>query len=199
MKPNPFAFTLFAFCATANAQPTFDGVLVIEGGDRAEECVEEYITTAPITGYDVPNRNGRPIRTVLEGRRIEGNDRSEAWSVIRRPGRIRANGPINLEASSYGSTSRINRSDEALDYVTLRLQRGDEIEFLGGAGEGFVWYRRNGTIYHGDGVWIGPQGTFTDVSALDSELWLRLVARDGKPAAWINITHRTQGIGCAGD
>ena len=193
----PLLLSLLALVDAASAQPRVpDGGAVIEGGDSVEGCVWRYLTTARLDGRATPTTSGRVIRTVEPNRRIDANDRSSSWTVVRRPGRLRAARALTLSGvQRFGTQSTIRRGAEPSGSVTLRVPAGGTVEYLMDTGEGYGYFRYGGSVYHGDGLY---DGSWTTLSEPVTELWLRLVARDRRPAAWVEVSRGARALDCDG-
>jgi hypothetical protein len=185
---------LLTFCALAaiaplaSAQPRHGGVFAYAGGD----CGTTYVTTRPVPAYAVPQAVGTPVRQVDAGRRVEPNDRSDELTVVRSPGRLVARRDLEVPEWAYFDPAR------TASRAPLRIPRGTRVEVLGDAGDGYAVFRMGGAVYSGQGtttsgipvdpslVDAATRQDFVVESFPETEVWVRLVARGGRPAAWLN-------------
>jgi hypothetical protein len=170
----------------AEAQPEFAGTFAVPGVlcdcDPADFV---FRTTRRIPGHATPDPSSEMIRRVEAGRLIEGNDWSEALTVVTLAGRATARVDTTLIGlNDYGAARFVAWSEDELPTVELQVRSGDEIELLL-ADQGYVFFRHEGRLYGGfdptaDGVFemeTGPQ----------EAVWFHLVPREDRPAAWVEI------------
>ena len=152
-------------------------VIYLPGGAGAEECYAQWSTVAAVRAHSAPTSQSRVVRTIDAQRRVDANDYSESLTAVLRSGLTRAVQPVSFEAASAGSG----------ETRTVRLGAGDEVEVLGNAGEGFVYFTSGTSVLVGfiPGYYGG--GEVEVVRRPVVEIWVRLIEHGGdRPAAWLN-------------
>lgn len=144
-------------------------VTFLPGGAESLDCRLQWQTRAPVVARSAPTDLADAIRGIDAMRRVDANDYTEALTAVLEPGRARAAAPFVVEdaAPLSGGSS-----------VALRIGAGETISFLTeGRPQTFVYLGRTyrGTL---DGLEV--------VSRPVAELWVRLVPREDRPAAWLN-------------
>lgn len=173
-------------------------------GDGEGGCNYRWRTTARVPAYAEPDASSRRVRTVEADRRIDPNDRTESLRVLRSYGRARTRRPFTLQAITAG-----RRANEYLT-TTLTLPAGAEVETMWYGGSEGSDFRYQGVEYRADvpaerWQWDEEPGyrrDFEPVRYPAVENWVRLVAREGRPAAWVDVTGRgvvRAGSVCDGD
>lgn len=171
------ALLLAPLAASGQATPGPFPVTFLPGGAGAEGCYAQWSTVAAVSARSAPTEQSRVIRTIDAQRRVDANDYSESLTAVLRPGLVRAREALAFEVVRLGT----DRSE------TVRLGAGDEVEVLGGAGEGAHYFRVGPTAYAGfiPGYYGG--GEVEVVRPPIVELWVRLVEHGPeRPAAWLN-------------
>ncbi len=178
---------LLALCALflapfASAQPRHGGVFAFAGSGG--DCQGLYATTRQVLAYAQPLAVGNPVRRVEAGRRIGPSDVAEELNVVIRPGRFVARRNVTFDEWSFYDRDRQGSGP-------LQIPRGMSIEVFGQD----LW-RMNGVVYQT--LWAIPatragvdadvRRDFTTESFPQVEHWLRLAARGGQPAAWLNAS-----------
>jgi hypothetical protein len=170
----------------AEAQPEFAGTFAVPGVlcdcDPADFV---FRTTRRIAGHATPDPSSEMIRRVEAGRLIEGNDWSEALTVVTMGGRAVASRDVTLTGlNDYGDARYVAWSEEEMPTVELQVREGEEIEYLL-ADEGYVFFRHEGRLYGG----MDPtaDGAFATESRPQEAVWFHLVPREDRPAAWVEI------------
>ncbi len=172
--------SLFALCALvalaplATAQPRHDGVYAYPWG----VCGSIYVTSRAVQAYAEPRAVGAPIRQVDAGRRVEPNDVTETLTVVLSPGVS-----ITRQAFEPGEAG-------------FTIPRGTRVELFGEAGDGAQIFRVGGTMHtayaglpsDAASVTADTRRLYTIESFPRVEVWVRLRARPGKPAAWLNTS-----------
>lgn len=178
------ALVVAAVATSVSAQPRHSGVFAYTGA----ECSSEYTTTQAVQAYAEPRAASRALRTVEAQRRIDANDYTEDLFVVTRPGIAVARRDVSLVDWGYHNSSRRTSGP-------LRIPRGTRVELLGGGFEAYGIFRFGGTTYSGLGVptmeWMAEDSDprdFTVESWPTVEHWVRLSARSGRPAAWLNAS-----------
>lgn len=171
---------------SASAQPSFSGAFAVPGVlcdcDPADFV---FRTTRRIAGHATPDPSSEMVRRVEAGRLIEGNDWSEALTVVTLPGRATARRDVTLTGlNDYGDVRYVAWSEDEMPTVELLVREGDDVEYLL-ADEGYVFFRHAGRLYGG----LDPtaDGAFATQSRPQQAIWFHLVPRDGRPAAWVEI------------
>lgn len=151
-------------------------MIYLPGGASAEECYSQWSTVAPVRAYSAPTSQSRVIRGVDAERRIDANDYGESLTAVLRTGLVRVMEPISFGAVSAGTGEE----------RAVRYDQGEEIEVLGNAGEGAVYFAVGSAVYVGyiPGYYGG--GEVEVVRQPVAEVWVHLVARGDRPAAWLN-------------
>ncbi|MEM1117957.1 MAG: hypothetical protein AAF845_16240 [Bacteroidota bacterium] len=162
----------------ASGQVTVDPlpVIYLPGGASAEECYSQWRTVAAVQAHSAPTSQSRVIRTIDAQRRVDANDYSESLTAVLRPGLVRVAETIAFEAVGAGS-------GEVQD---VEYAPGDEIDVLGNAGEGFVYFASGPSVYVGfiPGYYGGSEVEVVQEPVV--EIWIYLVPRGDRPAAWLN-------------
>lgn len=172
------------------AQPQHAGVVAIMGGDAYDICSGRWRTRTTVQGWPEPTTTvGRPIRTLEPNRLVEPNDRSDAVTVILRPGRNTARRNLAFEAQEYGAV-RLVGPQTPQRTVTLRVRAGAVLEHLMHIGEAGDYFVYDGRVYYTDDRGVFGDSTMTSPGAeAETRLWVRLVARGaGRPAAWVLVS-----------
>lgn len=189
-----YALALFA-CALvgllgaarpAHAQLRFEGTFASYGiACDCDPADYVFLTRRALAGRAHPSSSGRIVRTVEANRRIEGNDFDDALEVVRRAGVavvLRAHTLRN--AVDLGPVRLLSRA-ASLDRTTdLTLRERERIELLGGNGEGGEFLRVRGRVYFVEGA---EEAALRRLTEPEIATYLHLVARPGKPAAWVEV------------
>lgn len=184
MKLSLAVTLIVALSHTATAQPQHDGVFSTPGGGWDNGCYGQWRTTSSANAYVRPSAASEKIRTIDSNRLIGWNDRSEALTVVTRPGLARTRRAITIQAST-----------EAEHLVDLNVAVNKEIELLAYGGEANSFFRMDGVLYVGfvpATQWLLEgypelRRDFEIVRLPRTQLWVLLVPRPGKPAAWLNV------------
>lgn len=160
--------------ASVHAQPRVEPLPVtyLPGGAASEGCRRQWQTASQVTAFSAPTEASRALRTIDGLRRVDANDYTESLTAVLQPGRVRATRAATMQAV------RMDRGQT----TTLSLAAGQELTWLGSAGEESVY------VVSGDVVYAGalPAGV-ERVAPPVGEVWVRLVAHgDGRPEAWLN-------------
>lgn len=152
-------------------------------------------TRRAVRAYATPDRTGRAVRTVAAGRLIEGNDWTDALTVVERPDRVVLTRPVRFETvRRFPGTTR-PQWDAGRDEGPLALPAGTAVELLGGD-QGDGYFRAGGVLYYADGLYMLvrlPEYGETDANARRdgppgrTSVWFRLRPRAGQPAAWVEV------------
>ncbi len=137
------------------------------GGATAGGCRAQWQTNAPVRAYSAPTDVSAAIRTIEAARRVDANDYSEALTAVLEPGRVRLRAALTVP-STPGSGA-----------AGLRLAAGEELRVLV-TSEGFSTFVYGGRVY---------EARLGDAEVLQvpvTEVWVRLLPRDDRPAAWLN-------------
>ncbi len=160
--------------ASVHAQPRVEPLPVtfLPGGAAVEGCRSQWQTSAPVTAYSAPTEASRALRTIDANRRVDANDYTESLTVVLEPGRVRATRAATMPAV------RMDRGETS----SVTFAAGQELPWLGSAGEASVYLVSGGVVYAG----ALPAGV-ERAAAPAVEVWVRLVAHgDGRPEAWLN-------------
>lgn len=170
------------------AAPVFEGVFASYGISCDCDPVDYvFLTRRAIAGRAQPSGRGPVVRTVEAGRRIEGNDFDHAIEVVRRAGVAVARRTFTLpDATDLGRIRYLPPNSSFQNIHALTVARGARIERLGGNGEGGEFVRYRGVVYFIDGG-LSDDDVHTR-SQPEVVVYLHLVARAGKPAAWIEAS-----------
>lgn len=194
------ALALVAVASAASAQDAADlgprsepsfanrGVFVYYGSMC--DCDERDLvlrTRVPLAAHAEPDAASPVVRTVAAGRRIEGNDWDAAVTVVTRAAEGTLQRPFLVEGARRMADPRRDSWDERPVEPAFTLPAGTRVAVYDHyAGEGF--FHADGATYYGqvpqgDSVaWDGGRESLST-----SEMWWRLVPRDGKPAGWVLI------------
>jgi len=180
--------SLAACAVPAGAQPRFAGELALPGVlcdcDPADFV---FRTTRRITGHAAPDAAGDVVRRVDAGRLIEGNDWSEALTVITETGvAIARDDAVLADVHAYGDARYVEWPGEDRPTRTLAIARGDTLEVLA-ADQGYVWYRHAGALYGGRDPMMDDG--FAVLRRPTEAIWFHLVPRAGRPSAWVEIRY----------
>lgn len=170
-----FVLLLAAVAAVSvHAQPRIEPLPVtfLPGGASSEGCRSQWQTASPVTAFSAPTEASRALRTIDASRRVDANDYTESLTAVLQTGRVRATRAATMRAV------RMDRGETA----SVAFTAGQELTWLGSAGEESVYLVADGVVYAG----VLPEGV-ERVAAPAVELWVRLVAHgDGRPEAWLN-------------
>ncbi len=155
--------------AAPQAQAPLEPVAVtyLAGGAVAGACRAQWQTSAAIRARSAPTDVALATRTIEASRRVDANDYSESLTAVLEPGRVRLRAAV-VVASAPGSEA-----------PALRLSAGDELRVLA-TSEGYT------TFVYGGRVYEARLGDVEMMQAPVSEVWVLLVPRDDRPAAWLN-------------
>ena len=156
------ALALIALPAAAQAPPEPLPATFLAGGATAGGCRAQWQTVAAVAARSAPTDAAAMTRTIDAQRRVDANDYSEALTAVLEPGRVRLRAPVTVGATP-----------------TLRLSAGDELRVLA-VSDGLTTFAYGGRLY---------EARLGDVETLQlpvSELWVFLLPRDDRPAAWLN-------------
>jgi hypothetical protein len=178
---------LLAASPRAAAQPAFAGEFAIPGVlcdcDPADFV---FRTTTPIDGHAEPDPASPVIRRVASRRLIEGNDWTEALTVVTRAARVVALADTVLADANVLGTARYDDLEQDAPTTTLSIARGDTLWYLA-AYQGYAWFRHRGVLYGTAGGL--PIDTFRIEEEPREVVWFRLTPRHGRPAAWVEIRY----------
>ena len=152
-------------------------VTFLPGGAGAEGCYQQWSTRSAVRAYSAPTRLSAHLRTVDADRRIDANDYSESLTAVLQPGLVRARQPLAIEGYRLGTESS----------ETVQLSLNDELQILGGAGEGSLYFAFGPAVYAGFVPGYYGEEEVEVVRQPVTELWVRLVEHGpDRPAAWVN-------------
>ena len=137
------------------------------GGATAGGCRAQWQTNAPVRAYSAPTDVSAAVRTLDAARRVDANDYSEALTAVLEPGRIRLRAAVDVPSTPGSGTAG------------LRLAAGEDLRVLV-TSDGFTTFVYGGRLY---------EARLGDVEVLQApvtEVWVRLLPRDDRPAAWLN-------------
>lgn len=158
---------LLAGPARAQAPPEPLAATYLAGGATAGGCRAQWQTVAAVRAHSAPTDVSAAIRTIDALRRVDANDYSEAVTAVLESGRVRLRAATTVpEAPGSGSAG-------------LRLAAGEEVRMLYTA-DGFT------TFVYGGRVYEARLGDAETLQAPVVEVWVRLLAREDRPAAWLN-------------
>lgn len=143
-----------------------------------------------------PRSDARVVRTVEAGRLVEGNDWSEARTVVRRPARLVLPAEVTFagvhripavrDADGYWRP----RWERAVERASLTLAAGTPVRAFAGE-TGGAYFAVGDVLYFDDDFWFAafPDGSdeATGEAEPAEELWLHLRPRGRRPAAWVEI------------
>ncbi len=153
---------LLALPAAAQAPPEPLPATFLAGGATAGGCRAQWQTVAAVSARSAPTDAAAMTRTIEGMRRVDANDYSEALTAVLEPGRVR------LRAAVSAGTN-----------PTLLLSAGDELRVLT-TSNGLTTFAYGGRLYEAR---LGEVETLQEPVA---EVWIFLVPRDDRPAAWLN-------------
>ena len=139
----------------------------LPGGATGGGCRAQWQTTAAVSARSAPTDASAATRTVDALRRVDANDYAEALTAVLEPGRVRLRASL-VVPDTPGSGG-----------PGLRLAAGDELRTLAGQ-DGFTTFVYGGRLY---------EARLAEADVLQtpvSEVWVLLVPRDDRPAAWLN-------------
>ena len=139
----------------------------LPGGAVAGGCRAQWQTAAAVRARSAPTDIAAATRTIEAARRVDANDYSESLTAVLEPGRVRLSAPLVVPPSP-GSPD-----------AALRLAAGDELRVLAVA-DGYT------TFVYGGRVYEARLGDAETLQSPVSEVWVFLVPRDDRPAAWLN-------------
>lgn len=151
--------------AQAPAEPL--PVTYLPGGATEGGCRAQWQTNAAVRAHSAPTDASAPIRTVDALRRVDANDYTEAITAVLEPGRVRLRTALRVPAPPGSGTAG------------LQLASGEEIRVLATSG-GFSTFTYGGRVYE-----ARLEGAETLQEPV-VEVWVRLAAREDRPAAWLN-------------
>ena len=161
------AAALSALPAVAQAPPEPLAATYLAGGATAGGCRAQWQTSAALRAHSAPTDVSAAIRTVDAARRVDANDYSEAVTAVLEAGRVRLRTAATIPGAP-GSGS-----------AGLRLAAGEELRVLATA-DGFTTFVYGGRVYE-----ARLEGAET-LQAPVVEVWVRLLPREDRPAAWLN-------------
>lgn len=172
--PRLWLLLLAAAASAPQAQIRVDPlpVTVVPGGAEADGCRRQWQTSNAVPARSAPTDASRVLRTIDAMRRVDGNDYTEALTVVLQPGRLHAPQAATLRAVHLerGTT------------VSLPVAAGQEIVWLGSAGRTDAHMLVDGVVYAA----TLPAGV-ERIALPAVEVWVRLVAHgEGRPEAWLN-------------
>ncbi|HLA63540.1 MAG TPA: hypothetical protein VK610_03885 [Rhodothermales bacterium] len=193
MRPSLVVLVLLALFACApragaQAVPRFAGTFGLPGilcDCEPSDFVFRALRDLP--AYAEPDASGRVVRTVARGRLIEGNDWSQAITVVTNPGVAVAQSPVTLtDLHHYGAERFLGtNAGEGEGGATLTLAAGDRVEFLE-VDAGFAYIRAGGVVYGGQWPFNDPAFRWErEYPAI--ERWFHLTPKPGRPAAWVRL------------
>lgn len=148
--------------AAAQAPPEPLPATFLAGGATAGGCRAQWQTVAAVSARSAPTDAAAMTRTVDALRRVDANDYSEALTAVLEPGRLRLRAAISVGTSP-----------------ALRLSAGDELRVLA-VRDGLTTFAYGGRLYEER---LGDVETLQEPVA---EVWVFLLPRDDRPAAWLN-------------
>lgn len=167
MRPLVLFAALLAVPAAAQAPLEPLPVTFLPGGATSGGCRAQWQTRAAVRAYSAPTDVSAAIRTIDGMRRVDANDYSESLTAVLEPGRVRLRSAVTISATPGSGAAG------------LRLAAGDELRVLATA-DGFT------TFVYGGRVYEARLGDVETLQAPVSEVWVRLLTREDRPAAWLN-------------
>ena len=155
--------------AAPQAQAPLEPVAVtyLPGGAVDGACRAQWQTSAAVRARSAPTDVALATRTIEAARRVDANDYSESLTAVLEPGRVRLRAPVVVPSAPGSATP------------ALRLAAGDELRVLA-ASDGYTTFVYGGRVYEAR---LGDPET---LQAPVTEVWVLLVPREDRPAAWLN-------------
>ena len=176
---------LASLTAGASAQVIIDPIPVVylPGGANVEECRGQWQTNARVQAYTAPTFVSTAVRTIDANRRVDDNDYTESITAVLQAGRVRARGPLSIEAIRMGANT----------YETIEFGTGEEIEILGIEGEGIGYFSHRGAVYAGEvpgySIRTGEANEVEVVRDAVREIWVLLISHGAdRPSSWLNVS-----------
>ena len=176
---------LASLTAGASAQVIIDPIPVVylPGGASVEECRGQWQTNARVQAYTAPTFVSTAVRTIDANRRVDANDYTESITAVLQAGRVRARGPLSIEAIRMGANT----------YETIEFGTGEEIEILGIEGEGIGYFSHRGAVYAGEvpgySIRTGEANEVEVVRDAVREIWVLLISHGAdRPSSWLNVS-----------